>query len=124
MNLKILVIEDDPTLRDAYHAVLQRHGFDPVFSLDMIQIKTIMKGVDIILSDYNMGLNFEEIADCAKSIGVPLLAVTGETRVVHPNQLAKPYSIDHLLKKIREVIGELNPYDGNKKVCVLLKKAS
>lgn len=102
---KLLVIEDSTDMCEAYQAVFHRHGYHAVFSLDMKEIRETMPMVDVVLSDYHMGLDFNVIKALAKQLNKPLLACTSVVECVHENQITKPFHIAKLLGAIDGLAG-------------------
>lgn len=104
---KILIIEDQEMIQFVYEEIFRQTEHTIVFSLDMQEILGRMPEVDIVLSDYNMGLDFNRIALEAERLSKPFLAVTGEGRFarrVHKNQLDKPFSPHELLEAMESVM--------------------
>jgi DNA-binding NtrC family response regulator len=100
----ILVIEDEQMIRDVYETVFATIGHAPIFSLDMEEIRELIPRVELVLCDYNMGLDFNVIAGIAREFKKPFLAVTANPDRVHENQLSKPFTLEALLNQIDTVL--------------------
>jgi hypothetical protein len=100
--MKILIIEDDHRLVEAYQLILTHYVL--IFSLDMKEIERLIPEVNLVLSDYQMGLPFKEIVMLTEKYAKPLLAVTACGDRVHPNQLDKPFLNKELIQKIESTV--------------------
>ena len=115
----ILVVEDDARVREGTVAALRELGYTVLHSADgPSALKRLEEnpGVAVLFTDVVMpGMNGRKLAEEARKLRpeLKILFTTGFTRnaVVHNgvldhgvNFLAKPFSIDQLAAKLREVI--------------------
>ena len=126
-SLRVLVIDDEPAMRQIIRALLRRVGIENVHEADggeealAILEHARSAGPDIIISDLHMknmdGIEFCKRARQNKDIhdrGVPILILTGggdellheaAQRVGAAAVLTKPISANDLLQHIRIAIG-------------------
>lgn len=100
--MKILLIEDEIGLRGVLQDILSGIGYDVVATLDMDEVKKSIPIVDLIISDYNMGLDFQVIRGLAQEHEKPLILMSGNSNVdedTHPNFIRKPFPLAELLTK-------------------------
>lgn len=118
---KILVVEDDPTLRDTLKAILLTNNYD-VYVAENGQVAKqflLLEKINFILSDIEMphfsGIDLLEWVK--KNRPTPMMLMTGFSRILETKTaaelgadefLAKPFSIDELLAKISKYVGETN----------------
>jgi CheY-like chemotaxis protein len=117
---RILVVEDDPNVRNIPVRIFRAHGYDVVEAVNGADaVEQLEKGqpfdllfTDVVLPD---GMNGVEIAEEARRLqpGIKVLYTTGyaENAVVHSGQLDpgvtlvnKPYRRTELLKTARAVL--------------------
>jgi DNA-binding NtrC family response regulator len=91
MKPRVLIIEDSADMCLAYSMALDR-DYDIKFSLNIQEIESIVKDFDIVVSDYEMGLDFQQVVLACSNASVPLIAVTGCGMKVHDVQFNKPVS--------------------------------
>lgn len=108
--MRILVIEDDEGIRAAYAEILKEENHQAIFSLDLEEIARTVPQIDLVLSDYEMGLDFGKISELAEENQKPLLLVTGHSEGLHRNQLKKPFRVDALLAAIEGAANERKPF--------------
>jgi CheY-like chemotaxis protein len=117
---RILVVEDDATLREVPVAMLRRHGYDIVEAADGAQAVTALEAdgnFDLLFTDVVLpgGMSGVDIAAAAERLqpGIKVLYTSGytENAVVHNgrldpgvNLLTKPYGSDRLLEMVRAVL--------------------
>jgi PAS domain S-box-containing protein len=122
-NERILIVEDDPMVREVPSAILRGMGYGIVEAKDgreAIQHLQTEK-FDLLFTDVVLpgGMNGRQIADQARKLqpDIKILFATGyaENAIVHNGQLDKgvimvnkPYLRQELLSKIRFVLGEGN----------------
>jgi len=116
----VLVIDDEPTIRMLVSEVLEEHGYAVVEASDGPSAMRILRSdvkIDLLITDVGLpnGMNGRQIADAARQ-GRPelkVLFITGyaENAVVGNGHLdkgmqviAKPFEIDALARKIREIV--------------------
>jgi signal transduction histidine kinase len=116
----ILLVEDEPGVRDYAVSVLQDLGYKVLPASDGVQALAMYKNanrVDLLFTDVILGgtLNGRELADSIRSVtpSLPVLFTTGYTRnaIFHHgrldpgvNLLNKPYTQQDLAAKIRNAI--------------------
>jgi CheY-like chemotaxis protein len=116
----VLVIDDEPTIRMLISEVLEEHGYAVVEASDGPSAMRILRSdvrIDLLITDVGLpnGMNGRQIADAARQgrPGLKVLFITGyaENAVVGNGHLdrgmqviAKPFEIDALARKIREIV--------------------
>jgi len=116
----LLVIEDDPDLRELLHHLLRDEGHQVTLAPDgPAALDTIRQGLlqpDLVLADYNLpgGLTGLEVAARLREAvpGVPTIILTGDTSVGTLRgvarqdfmQLNKPVRPDDLLRMIQDLL--------------------
>lgn len=114
---KILIIEDDPAIRDELSLLLTNEGYAPLAPAGFTDITALAAGYapDLILLDINLpGQDgFSLCAELRKTIRTPIIFVTSrdsgldEARALSlggDDYIAKPYSIPVLLARIKAVL--------------------
>lgn len=114
---KIMIIEDDPTIRDELTLLLENEGYDP---LPLTNFKDILNQVlesspHLILLD--LGLPDKDgtalCADIRKKINTPIIFVTSRNSAMDEllalnlggdDYITKPYNIPVLLARIKSVL--------------------
>ncbi|MCB0282995.1 MAG: response regulator [Calditrichae bacterium] len=118
---KILFVDDDDILREAYCAILEKKGFDVTAVHDGSYVKGALnkKKFDAVITDIVMpnkeGLEtIKDIREIDKN--VPILAISGGGRISPHNHLKlakimgasdalyKPFDGDTLISKINELL--------------------
>ncbi len=126
--LKIMIIEDDPAIREELTLLLENEGYLPltVTNFDDIRGQAVRERPDLILLD--IGLpgkdGFSLCAALRKVIPAPVIFVTSrdsgvdEVRALSlggDDYITKPYSVPILLARIKAVLrrssGDLEPAD-------------
>ena len=126
--LKIMIIEDDPAIREELALLLENEGYIPlpVTNFDDIPEQAVRERPDLILLD--IGLpgkdGFSLCAALRKVIPAPVIFVTSrdsgvdEVRALSlggDDYITKPYSVPILLARIKAVLrrssGDLEPAD-------------
>ena len=121
---RILVVEDDPSVREVPVNILRDHGYEVVEAGDgEAAIKLLQGGqsFDLLFSDVVLpgGMNGVEIAEEAKRIqpNIKVLYTTGyaEIAVVQIEQpdpamtlINKPYRLAELLEKVRAILDDVD----------------
>ena len=113
---KILVVEDDEAVQSVVARQLRRHGYDVRTAVGPIEALEALKDwhADLLLMDMGLpgmhGLDLVHLLRGAR-LGTPAIAMTGETLDEDTVQaagflrlLAKPFTLDQLLKAVREVL--------------------
>jgi CheY-like chemotaxis protein len=118
----ILVVEDDEEVRRASTEALREIGYQVLEAGDAMEgVRLIVDrgGIDLLFTDIGLpgGVNGRALADAARSAqpGVRVLFTTGYTRSADLQDgaldrgvhfIAKPFNLDALAEKIREVLAE------------------
>ena len=117
----ILVVEDDPDVREMVEAFLSEEGHDVVTAYDGVRARELVAGgmvkPDLILADYNLpnGMNGADVATMIRHLldrPVPAIILTGDisigiTRKValeHCIQLNKPVKLKELTQTIQRLM--------------------
>jgi CheY-like chemotaxis protein len=120
---RILLIDDDETLRSALRRSLERAGYDTLEAADGRAALKLLTGdqVDVIITDLVMPEmeGIELIVSLRKSHPtVPVIAISGGGRTNSPQYLkiargvgaarvlAKPFENEQLLEAVRELVDE------------------
>jgi|SRR5438128_6458215 len=119
---RILVVEDDPSMRKILHARLKAENYDAVPVADVVSAfgEVRKHTTDLILLDLGIpgggGLNLmQRLQSIPKLATIPIVVVSArertgiEAEVLDGGAVAffqKPIDFDELLKKIREMLGE------------------
>lgn len=114
---RIMIIEDDPAIRDELTLLLKNEGYFPLPVIDFTDIskQTIQSCPNLILLDINLpGRDgFSLCASLRKSVNVPVIFVTSrdsnldEVKALSlggDDYITKPYSIPVLLARIKAVL--------------------
>ncbi len=116
----VLVVEDDDTVRNAAVEALREIGYEVLEAPDAMEAFRLIAdrgGIDLLFTDVGLpgGVNGRALADAAHNINPTLkvLFTTGYTRDARPSSdapnadthfLAKPFSLQQLEAKVREVL--------------------
>ena len=115
--LKIMIIEDDPAIREELALLLENEGYTPLLITDFADIpaQAAQKNPDLILLD--IGLpgrdGFSLCAALRKAVTAPVIFVTSrdagadEVRALSlggDDYITKPYSVPVLLARIKAVL--------------------
>ncbi len=121
---RVLVVEDDPSVRGLLHTLLTAEGYDVVTASDGLAglVKASSQRPALILLDVMMpdlgGIRvLEELRGDATLADVPVIVVTGKVDAVPALQavlgedsvFAKPFAVADLLTRIHEVTGGPQP---------------
>ncbi|HEV7283793.1 MAG TPA: ATP-binding protein, partial [Kaistia sp.] len=116
---RVLVVEDDPSVRLLVVEVLQDLGYSAVEAInaDMAMAKLRQNGaIDLMISDVGLpGMNGRQLADVARDIlpGLKVLFITGyAANAVNKDafladgmdMITKPFNLEQLALKIREML--------------------
>jgi len=117
---RVLLVEDDPMVREVSVAILERQGYEIIQAADgreALRYLQVGPAFDLLFTDVVLpgGMNGKQIADEAKRIqpNIRVLFSTGysENAIIHNGQLEKgvtlvnkPYQRDELLEKVRAVL--------------------
>jgi len=121
--MKILIVDDEPELRELYHLMLtELFSFELVEADNGQEAARILEGdrsIDLVVSDYNMPkAKADVIYKVAKEKGVPFILITSDSVEEHPefkNQpltgyLQKPFDEDELKKIVQSLLSEAQQY--------------
>lgn len=114
---RIMIIEDETTLRDELSVLLKNAGYEPVAVTDYSNVSEQMKSAnsDLILLDINLpNVNGETLLqDFRKSSGTPVIMLTSRTTEIDEvlsmsygadDYITKPYNPTILLLRISAVL--------------------
>jgi len=120
----ILVIEDDPALRDLLHTTLTRSGYevsvaddglDALVQIDRAQPKPNLLLVDIMLPELDGLTLVRALKTRSETRSIPVMFITAKTdsKTIAEGisagaryYVTKPFVLDDLLTKVRRAIGE------------------
>lgn len=120
MTNKVLVVEDDPSVRGLLDTLLSAEGYDVVTASDGLAglVKAASTSPSLILLDLMMpdlgGVRvLAELRDDPRLSTVPVLIVTGKVDAVpamrdllgQDNVFVKPFAVSELLTRVDEVTG-------------------
>ena len=126
--MKILVVDDEPAVRDALRRALQLEGYDVELAgdgaeaLDRIAAEN---GIDAVLLDVSMPrLDGLEACRRLRSDGnsLPVLMLTARDEVTDrvagldagaDDYVVKPFALEELLARLRALLRRLGPQDGD-----------
>ena len=115
----ILVVEDEPRLRTMVQKALEQYGYQVLVAMDgaaALEVATARGDIDLLVSDVMMpGISAQQLRDrlAAACPGMRMIWMSGYTEdsIIAQgildgslNFLGKPFSPDHLVAKIRQVL--------------------
>jgi CheY-like chemotaxis protein len=111
----MLVVEDDPSVRELVVAVLKDLGFSPLAAADALAGLKILRAaapIDLLITDIGLpGMNGQEMVKRARALrpGLKILFMTGYDETDDPLEpgselIAKPFSIDALALQIGQLL--------------------
>lgn len=121
---RVLVVEDDPSVRGLLNTLLSAEGYDVVTASDGLAglVKAASSRPALILLDLMMpdlgGVRvLEELRGDPELAGTPVLVVTGKVDAVpsmrdllgEDNVFVKPFAVAELLARVDEVTGGPDP---------------
>ena len=119
---KILIIEDDKTIREELSILLSNNNYNVNTTIDFLNIEKVVKEVnpDLVLMDINLPntSGYEIIKIVKKVTNKPVIFVTSrntlEDEIKSLNSggydfITKPYNKELLLLKIRKCLDEVDP---------------
>jgi DNA-binding response OmpR family regulator len=121
---KVLVVEDDPSVRGLLQTLLSAEGYDVVTASDGLAglVKATSSHPALVLLDLMMpdlgGVRvLEEMRDDPDLTDVPVIVVTGKVDAVpsmrallgDDNVFLKPFAVSELLARVGEVTGGPTP---------------
>ncbi|MDP2666267.1 MAG: response regulator [Candidatus Diapherotrites archaeon] len=114
----ILVVDDEPDVRDTVKTVLEKHGFKVVTAVDGDDALHRLKGVtpDLILLDIMMpGLPVRDLVSQVKGVKIAYLTVVRTTEAekeqLFTNSnvvgfIQKPFDIGELIAQVNHLMGD------------------
>ena len=117
---KVLVVEDDPSVRGLLHTLLSAEGYDVVTASDGLAglVKATATHPALVLLDLMMpdlgGVRvLEELRDDPELADIPVIVVTGKVDAVpgmrtvlgEDNVFLKPFAVAELLARVADVTG-------------------
>jgi DNA-binding response OmpR family regulator len=120
VTVKILVVEDDPSVRGLLQTLLSAEGYDVVTASDGLAglVKATSSPPALVLLDLMMpdlgGVRvLEEMRDDPDLSEIPVIVVTGKVDAVpgmrsllgEDNVFLKPFAVGELLARVGEVTG-------------------
>lgn len=120
MTVKILVVEDDPSVRGLLQTLLSAEGYDVVTASDGLAglVKATSSPPELVLLDLMMpdlgGVRvLEEMRDDPELCDIPVIVVTGKVDAVpgmrsllgDDNVFLKPFAVGELLARVGQVTG-------------------
>ena len=118
MAAKVLVVEDDPSVRGLLHTLLTGEGYEVSTASDGLAglVKASSTKPDLMLLDLMMpdlgGIRvLEELRDDPTMSDIPVIVVTGKLEAVPPlrgllgedNVFVKPFGVTELLERVAAV---------------------
>jgi len=129
--MKILVVDDEPAVRDSLRRALQLEGYDVELAadgqeaLDRLASDTGGNGVDAVVLDVSMP-RLDGLEACRRlrksGNSLPVLMLTARDEVAHrvagldagaDDYVVKPFALDELLARLRALLRRLGPQDGD-----------
>lgn len=122
---RVLVVEDDPSVRGLLHTLLSAEGYDVVTASDGLAglvkaaaIKPALMLLDLMMPDLGGVRVLEEIRDDPELSETPVIIVTGKVDAVpgmrdllgQDRVFVKPFAVAELLARVAEITG--GPEDG------------
>ena len=118
MAAKVLVVEDDPSVRGLLHTLLTGEGYEVSTASDGLAglVKASSARPDLMLLDLMMpdlgGIRvLEELRDDPNMAAIPVIVITGKLEAVPPlrgllgedNVFVKPFGVTELLERVAAV---------------------
>lgn len=118
MSKRVLVVEDDPSVRGLLHTLLTGEGYEVATASDGLAglVKASSQKPDLMLLDLMMpdlgGIRvLEELREDPNMSDIPVIVVTGKLEAVPPlrgllgedNVFVKPFGVTELLERIAAV---------------------
>lgn len=120
MSVRVLVVEDDPSVRGLLQTLLSAEGYEVVTASDGLAglVKAAASPPDLVLLDLMMpdlgGVRvLEEMRDDPELVGIPVVVVTGKIDAVPDmravlgdnNVFIKPFAVGELLARVGAITG-------------------
>ena len=118
--IRVLVVEDDPSVRGLLHTLLSAEGYEVATASDGLAglVKAASQPPALVLLDLMMpdlgGVRvLEEMRDDPELVDIPVIVVTGKIDAVpgmrellgDDNVFLKPFAVSELLTRVGEVTG-------------------
>jgi DNA-binding response OmpR family regulator len=126
-HYRLLVVDDEPPIRDLFQCSLSREGYDVRVARDGFDALAQMRGAlpDLILTDLKMPnmSGFELLSVVRRRFPqIPTIAISGEFEpaveplgVLADSFFVKPFRFEELLAKITELLHDAPPRPATKK---------
>lgn len=117
---KVLVVEDDPSVRGLLNTLLSAEGYDVVTASDglagLVKVASARPALvllDLMMPDLGGVRVLEELREDPELRGTPVLVVTGKVDAVpsmrdllgEDNVFVKPFAVAELLARVDQVTG-------------------
>jgi DNA-binding NtrC family response regulator len=118
MKKRILIVDDDPSVRESLEKILVETGYDVVIATDGVDGETKLgaQAFDLLILDLNMpDRDGWDVLGCANATHplLPVIIITGmydqlDTTIIHGAAalLKKPIDVAPLMKVIEELLAE------------------
>jgi two-component system response regulator MprA len=125
--MKILVVDDEPAVRDSLRRALQLEGYDVELAGDGREALERLEanGVDAVLLDVSMP-RLDGLAACrelrSRGSSLPVLMLTARDEVADrvagldagaDDYVVKPFALEELLARLRALLRRVAPQDGD-----------
>jgi two-component system, chemotaxis family, chemotaxis protein CheY len=128
INQKLLVVDDQPRMREMIHAMLRSNGFDSLIFAESGKqaLRSLVKQeIKLVITDWNMpnmtGIELlKQIKGDPKLFSIPVMMVSDERaadKVLYAVEegtdgfLVKPFSENDLIKNVNRVLAKSSTYD-------------
>jgi PAS domain S-box-containing protein len=104
MALKVLIVDDEPSIRLTLAEFVRREGFEPLAAADAAQAAVLFgEGVEVAVVDINLpgrsGIELlRELRE--RDPRVPVIVITGEPNVAHLPEIVRAGAYDFLAKPV------------------------
>ena len=117
---RVLVVEDDPSVRGLLHTLLSAEGYDVVTASDGLAglvkaaaTKPALMLLDLMMPDLGGVRVLEEVRDDPELADTPVIVVTGKVDAVpgmrdllgEDHVFVKPFAVAELLARVAEITG-------------------
>ena len=117
---RVLVVEDDPSVRGLLHTLLSAEGYDVTTASDGLAglvkasaTRPALMLLDLMMPDLGGVRVLEEVRDDPELSGTPVIVVTGKVDAVpgmrqllgEDRVFVKPFAVGELLTKVAEITG-------------------
>lgn len=101
--LKVLVVDDEPSIRMTVAEFLRRAGYDPIAAADFTSAAALTEGVDVAVVDVNLpdgsGIDLLRRLN-EREPYVPVIMVTGEPQLARISEIIRAGAYDFIVKPI------------------------